>query len=148
MKQKRTFSFSDVKSLIARHNEIENKLEELKITEQKYNDKIKKTTGLYSASEVLKILKDIPIEEVNRDKKGIRVKALRENGFTNYADIFTVSKYQIASVRADTAAKTTKLKLSADNRTADTTKIVMAITQYQRASKLSNEAILLYEQNI
>ena len=87
-----------------------------------------------------------------------------ENGFTNYADIFTVSKYQIASVRgisedgayrikkivseaADTAAKTTKLKLSADNRTADTTKIVMAITQYQRASKLSNEAILLYEQN-
>ena len=164
MKQKRTFSFSDVKSLIARHNEIENKLEELKITEQKYNDKIKKTTGLYSASEVLKILKDIPIEEVNRDKKGIRVKALRENGFTNYADIFTVSKYQIASVRgisedgayrikkivseaADTAAKTTKLKLSADNRTADTTKIVMAITQYQRASKLSNEAILLYEQN-
>ena len=54
MKQKRTFSFSDVKSLIARHNEIENKLEELKLTEQKYNDKIKKTTGLYSASEVLK----------------------------------------------------------------------------------------------
>ena len=45
------------------------------------------------------ILKDIPIEEVNRDKKGIRVKALRENGFTNYADIFTASKYQIASVR-------------------------------------------------
>lgn len=76
-----------------------------------------------------------------------------------------MKKYQIASVRgisedgayrikkivseaADTAAKTTKLKLSADNRTADTTKIVMAITQYQRASKLSNEAILLYEQNI
>lgn len=164
MKQERTFSFSDVKSLIARHNEIENKLEELKLTEQKYNDKIKKTTGLYSASEVLKILKDIPIEEVNRDKKGIRVKALRENGFTNYADIFTASKYQIASVRgisedgayrikkivseaADTAAKTTKLKLSADNRTADTTNIVMAVTQYQRASKLSNEAILLFEQN-
>ena len=44
MKQKRTFSFSDVKSLIARHNEIENKLEELKLTAQKYNDKIKKTT--------------------------------------------------------------------------------------------------------
>lgn len=89
-------------------------------------------------------MKDIPIEEVNRDKKGICVKALRENGFTNYADIFTASKYQVDSVRgisedgayrikkivfeaADTAAKTTKLKLSADNRTADTTKIVMAV---------------------
>ena len=41
MKQKRTFSFSDVKSLIARHNEIENKLEELKITEQNIMTKLK-----------------------------------------------------------------------------------------------------------
>jgi len=112
----------------------------------------------------LKILKEIPIEEINRDRKGIRVKALRENGFTNYADVFTASMYQISAIRgisedgayrikhivsdvADTAAKTTKLKLSADNRTPYTTKLVMAVSKYQRAKQISSESAKLYDQN-
>ena len=112
----------------------------------------------------MKILKEIPIEEINRDRKGIRVKALRENGFTNYADVFTASMYQISAIRgisedgayrikhivsdvADTAAKTTKLKLSADNRTPYTTKLVMAVSKYQRAKQISSESAKLYYQN-
>ena len=112
----------------------------------------------------MKILKEIPIEEVNRDRKGIRVKALRENGFTNYADVFTASMYQISAIRgisedgayrikhivsdvADTASKTTKLKLSADNRTPYTTKLVMAVSKYQRAKQISSESAKLYDQN-
>lgn len=112
----------------------------------------------------MKILKEIPIEEINRDRKGIRVKALRENGFTNYADVFTASMYQISAIRgisedgayrikhivsdvADTAAKTTKLKLSADNRTPYTTKLVMAVSKYQRAKQISSESAKLYDQN-
>ena len=164
MKQKKTFSFSDAKKIVFQHREIKNRILELQEAEEKYNYEIKKATEHYSASEVLKILKEIPIEEVNRDRKGIRVKALRENGFTNYADVFTASMYQISAIRgisedgayrikyivsdvADTAAKTTKLKLSADNRTPYTTKLVMAVSKYQRAKQISSESAKLYDQN-
>ena len=66
---------------------MKNRILGLQEAEEKYNYEIKKATDHYSASEVLKILKEIPIEEINRDRKGIWVKALRENGFTNYADV-------------------------------------------------------------
>lgn len=164
MKQKKTFSFADAKKIVFQHREIKNRILELQEAEEKYNYEIKKATEYYSASEVLRILKEIPIEEVNRDRKGIRVKALRENGFTNYADVFTASMYQISAIRgisedgayrikhivsdvADTAAKTTKLKLSADNRTPYTTKLVMAVSRYQRAKQISSESAKLYDQN-
>lgn len=164
MKQKKTFSFSDAKKIDFQHREIKNRILEFQEAEEKYNYEIKKATEHYSASEVLKILKEIPIEEVNRDRKGIRVKALRENGFTNYADVFTASMYQISAIRgisedgayrikhivsdvADTASKTTKLKLSADNRTPYTTKLVMAVSKYQRAKQISSESAKLYDQN-
>lgn len=164
MKQKKTFSFSDAKKIVFQHREIKNRILELQEAEGRYNCEIKKATEHYSASEVLKILKEIPIEEINRDRKGIRVKALRENGFTNYADVFTASMYQISAIRgisedgayrikhivsdvADTAAKTTKLKLSADNRTPYTTKLVMAVSKYQRAKQISSESAKLYDQN-
>ena len=164
MKQKKTFSFSDAKKIVFQHREIKNRILELQEAEGRYNCEIKKATEHYSASEVLKILKEIPIEEINRDRKGIRVKALRENGFTNYADVFTASMYQISAIRgisedgayrikhivsdvADTAAKTTKLKLSADNRTPYTTKLVMAVSRYQRAKQISSESAKLYDQN-
>lgn len=39
------------------------------------------------AQEVLKVLDDIPIEEINRDKRGFRVKALRDYGYRSIADI-------------------------------------------------------------
>lgn len=164
MKQKKTFSFSDAKKIVFQHREIKNRILELQEAEGRYNCEIKKATEHYSASEVLKILKEIPIEEINRDRKGIRVKALRENGFTNYADVFTASMYQISAIRgisedgayrikhivsdvADTVAKTTKLKLSADNRTPYTTKLIMAVSKYQRAKQISSESAKLYDQN-
>ena len=42
--------------------------------------------------------KDIPIEEINRDKRGFRIKALRDYGYNSIADISTASVYTIASV--------------------------------------------------
>lgn len=50
------------------------------------------------AQEVLKVLSTIPIEEINRVKRGIRVKAIRDYGYRTIADISTASVYSIASV--------------------------------------------------
>ena len=59
---------------------------------------MKEASDALVAQEVLKVLADIPIEEINRDKRGIRVKALRDYGYRTIADISTASVYSIASV--------------------------------------------------
>lgn len=151
---RKKFSSRNVQWLIQQYRYLEEKLSEIRKGEDTYRAEIKRATEHYSANEVLKLLKEIPIEEVNRDKKGIRVKALRESGFTNYADIFTASTYQLSAVRgissdsaylikrivasaADTASSTIKLKLSVDNRTVDTSNLVKAITRYQKVKEIS-----------
>lgn len=53
------------------------------------------------------MMEDIAVEELNRDKKGIRVKALRDHGYNNYADILTARDYDLSAVRGiseDTAS--------------------------------------------
>ena len=109
------------------------------------------------AQDVINVLKTIPVEEINRDKSGIRVKALRESGFSNIADLFAASVYQIASVRGiseDTAhtvkrlsnqiiarvQKETKLKLSVDNKTKEATNLVSTIYAYRKAMEIIEEA--------
>ena len=50
------------------------------------------------AQEALQVLKEIPIEEINRDKRGFRIKALKDHGYHTIADISTASVYSIASI--------------------------------------------------
>ena len=108
-------------------------------------------------------MEKIPVEEVNRDKHGIRVKALRDSGYVTYADMLTSSIYQLAAIRgisedgariikrivseaADKASTTTKLRLSADNRTEDMTRLITAVSQYQQAKPLAEESNRLSQQ--
>lgn len=150
----RKFSFSDARKLFQRHQELQNRIHELEETSEKYRVSVKEATERYIAIEVLKLMRDIPVEEVNRDKRGIRVKALRDSGYSTYADIFTASVYQLASVRgisedgahvvkkivsnaSITARKTIKLKLSVDNKSAETTRLVLEISKYQKAQELT-----------
>ena len=109
------------------------------------------------AQDVVNVLKTIPVEEINRDKNGIRVKALRESGFSNIADLFVASVYQIASVHGiseDSAytikrlsnqiiarvQKEAKLKLSVDNKTKEATNLVLTIYAYRKAMETIEEA--------
>lgn len=145
----RPFSSKDAKRLIDKHCELKTKLSEAKIYTELYKSGITKASDTLVAQEVLKILKDIPIEEINRDKRGFRVKALRDYGYKTVADIATASVYTIASVYGiseDTAYSIknvvndivtkarlgVKIRLSADNRTTGATELVTAISKYKR----------------
>lgn len=92
-------------------------------------------------------LKDIPIEELNRDKKGFRVKTLRDNGYTSVADIERAPLSTLANVNgisneaavaikqasaeiAKLSAKSVHLKLNSDNKSAAATALVGAVSKY------------------
>ena len=160
---KRSFSSSDAKNISQQCQKIQEALNEIAKSDAIYRESIQQEANRYVATQVLKLMEKIPVEEVNRDKHGIRVKALRDSGYVTYADMLTSSIYQLAAIRgisedgariikrivseaADKASTTTKLRLSADNRTEDMTRLITAVSQYQQAKPLAEESNRLSQQ--
>lgn len=94
----RPFSTTDVKRIIETHQQISQKLDSAATMVEKYRSKVSSAADTLVANEVLNVLKDIPVEEINRNKRGFRVKALRDHGYQTIADLATSSVYSIASV--------------------------------------------------
>ena len=131
---------------------------------EKYRTKAKAASDALVAQEVLKVLADIPIEGINRDKRGIRVKALRDYGYRTIADISTASIYSIASVHGisedaaysiksivndivSKARQGVKIRLSTDNRSREATVLVLALSQFRRSQRVADECGQLLNKN-
>ena len=89
----RPFSVAYAKRIIEEHREIIEKLNSAPATIEQYKEEIEKSTEELVAKEVLSMLREIPIEEINRDKRGFRVKALRDHGYTTLADVASASVF-------------------------------------------------------
>ena len=107
-------------------------------------------------------LNNIPVEELNRDKKGIRVKTLRDSGYKSIADIekATASKLsgingisleaavaikKISSEISKVTLQSTHLKLSADNKNPASTELVKAISKFLKLNETTDTCKILSE---
>jgi hypothetical protein len=159
---KRTFSCDDVKKISLRHQEIKSILSEIGQIDKKYRKNVEKAADEYINSEIIRVLKDIPVDELNKDKLGIRVKALRDEGILTYGEIFVLSASRLEDIRGISGEaaylikeifdkvvkevkKDVKLSLSIDKKTGFTNKIVLAISQYHRAKELAIEGRKLFD---
>lgn len=141
-----------VKELIQKNNSIVNNVNTLKESVKTAKEEIKKAVDYLVAQELIDLLRDIPVDEVNRDKKGIRVKSLRDAGYTNMADVYTASVYNLESVYgisedvaytlkrianeyAKKAQKGIKIKLSIDNKNKLATNVVKAVYVLREINK-------------
>ena len=160
----RPFSATDAKRVIQRHQNIIKQLNIAVSFADRYRNQVKEASDVLVAQEVLRVLDDIPIEEINRDKRGIRVKALRDYGYRSIADISSASVYTIASVHGisedaafsikrivdDFVSKTrqgTKIKLSSDIRSREATALVLALSRYHRSQLIADECRRLLNKN-
>lgn len=160
----RPFSSTDAKRIIERHQRTIEKLDNAVSSVEKYRTKAKDASEALVAQEVLRVLADIPIDEINRDRRGIRVKALKDYGYRTIADISTASVYSIASVRGisedaaysikrivndivSKARQGVKIRLSTDNRSQEATALVLALSQYRRSQKTADECRQLLNKN-
>ena len=150
----RLFSASDARHLISEHQSLLNRLRNAGKLAESYRSEIKDASDALVTQEVLKVLHDIPIDEINRDKRGFRVKALREHGYNTIADIAPASVYSIASVHGvseDTAysikdivndivnkaRQGIKIRLSTDNKTPESSRLVLAVSQYRKSQPVA-----------
>ena len=160
----RPFSSTDAKELLVWHRQTIDRLNRAEASREEYKKKVKNASDALVAQEVLKVLQDIPIEEINRDKKGFRVKALREYGYSTIADIAPVSVYTIASVRGisedaaysikkivndivSQAKQGIKIRISTDNQSEEATELVLALRQYHCSLSVSDECSKLLSSN-
>ena len=113
-------------------------------------------------------MRNIPIDEINREKKGFRIKALRDNGYQTIADIAPASVYTLSSIYGisddaaysikrvvdkivSTTRKGVKIKISADDKSAMTSQLVLAISRYKQSEAYIFECEKIYnnsKQNI
>ena len=94
----RSFTSADAKRLTEKHDKYISGLSAGKDAPQQYRADIVQAAKALAGQEVLNVLSGIPVEEINRERRGFRVKALRDSGFSTIADLAAASVYNIASV--------------------------------------------------
>ncbi len=160
----RPFSSKDAKRIIEDHQRLLSSLTDVASSSELLKQEVQKGAEALLTQEVLKVLKDIPIEEINREKKGIRVKALRDHGYNTIADIASASVYSIASVYGISedaaysirgivnnivakARQGIKIRLSSDSKTTAATKLVSSLSKYKNGKPITDECRILLEAN-
>ena len=146
----RDFSPGDVKRLLRVQTDTQNRLNQIISFADRLRAEVISAADNMAEESALDILKTIPVEELNRDKKGIRVKLLRDNGMNTLADIVKADAYHISAINgispegaraivqaardiAQRAKSGVKLRLSTDDKNPKSTALVTALCKYKRA---------------
>ena len=160
----RLFSSKDAANMIEDHAFLLEQLTEAIQIDTKYTDNIKKASDKLAARSLRSTLRGIPVEELNREKSGIRTKLLRDCGYCNMADLYVASEKAIADIKGigdetardikeyvyclvDEARKSVRISLSADRRSKTATSLVHAIAVYRKLLKAAKSARKLLREN-
>ena len=153
----RPFSSADAKYVINAHNEINATLSSAVQAADSYKEEVVKAIDDFIEEKVVAMLQEVPIDELNREKNGIRIKALKDKGYNTIGDIAHLTWGQLAyfnGISEDSAYTIrrivdnmidgtrdgVKLKLSADSKTPKADALVAAITRYQRGISVADRS--------
>ena len=119
-------------------------LEAAKTAVEQCTAQIKSCAAQMKAKEAMRVLREVPVDEVNRDKEGIRVKTLRDAGFNTMSDVHYASVQKLTDINgigeegaekikrialefAKQSVKTARIRLSEDDKSYEATNLVCAI---------------------
>ena len=160
----RPFSNYNAKSLVNEHRQIIKKLGEIKAALEKSCGDVRSAANALAAKEAGRLLRDIPVEELARTKKGIRVKTLRDNGYNTIEDIRKASVHKLTAINGISeeaavqilqavqeitaaVAKGAKIRLSADDRSEEPTALVLALAKCMKLTPIAKSAEELLSEN-
>ena len=135
--------------LIASHRSLISDLVAANNEYQSLRSEVKQASDALATQEVLQVLKGVSIDEINREKKGFRVKTLREHGYHTIADIATTSVHTLASIHGisedsayeirrtvnaiiEASRQGVKIKLSEDNKSKVATRVIVAVSKLRK----------------
>ena len=139
----------DAKYVITQHQTLLSGLQNAVKLGGQMRQAIKDSSDALAMQAAVKTLREIPVEELNRQKRGIRVKVLKDRGYCTMADLHAASVHALAAVNGisdegavtikqltrdivETVRRATKIKLSLDDRNKAATCLVQAISKFHR----------------
>ena len=145
----RSYSSGEVKRLQQKYRDLYARFAQLDGLAQRCRTEIQTACTRLAGEKSAGILSTIPVDELNRDKKGIRVKSLHDAGFHTIADVLRANPFQISAINgispeganeikraaaamAQTAQSGYKISLSADDKNPSSTALVTALCKYKR----------------
>lgn len=152
----------DIKKLIQYHQDNLALLKEGVSEEEKYRQEVSHQAMHLIQKEVFGILQTIPVEEVNRDKHGFRVKALKAAGYNTIADVAAASVGNLASVYGvsenqayaikgvvneitNKASQDVKIRLNQDKKTDESTALVEAVSKYRKSKEVAGKCAIIID---
>lgn len=104
----------------------------------------------FAHAEMITALRNVPVDELNTVKSGIRIKTLKDAGYGNVADIYssTISNLEaINGISYDAAVVIKKVSQDIAQRTLSTTKIKLSIDNKNKYSSALVESIYTYRKS-
>lgn len=159
----RPIDSKSAKQLLSLHKVFLQSLKTVSSSTDKYSDNINSLCRSLLDSETQKILRNTPVEELNRDKRGFRTKTLRDNGYGTIADLYGVAVSKLAQLsgisdEAAVAIKTSvdqlakaakdsaKIRLSTDDKNPLATELVVTVSKYLQLSALAEKSAALHKE--
>ena len=94
----RSYSSKEVKALQRKYKELYAKFSQLDNLKERSRSQIQAAASKIAANSSADILRDIPVDELSRHKKGLRVKLLHDAGIHTVADVIKASPFALSSI--------------------------------------------------
>lgn len=144
----RPFTSTDIEQLIEKHKNIVHDLKNTENIFKQYTTEIIETADVLVKQETIKIIKEIPIEEIAKYKNGLQIETLRKYGFKSFWDIYNASIYDITKIEVisnneakfikqlvdklfEQYSKNIKIRISEDNKSPIITKLIVSLNKYK-----------------
>lgn len=158
----RSFTKQDARQLSDEHNALMNDLREIINLREKLKMDIVSAADYLLNAEVYRILSGIPVDELNRDGAGLRIKSLKDAGYNTIADTYSATNIRLANVNgispegagiiknisqryANQVRGGVRIKLSADNKTQGTTALVNLLYKYSKINPVCDDTVGLLD---
>ncbi len=138
----------EFRDIIAKADQINAAYSALNRQVRPLKDNIRRAIDVLKNEETLRILDTMSVDELSKEYSGIRYKALKDTGYTAIGRIYSANESDLSAIRGisdETAVhlkeivtdiyhstfESTRLKLSADNKTFASTELIKAVYAYQ-----------------
>lgn len=91
-------SAKDAKICIEEHEKLLAQLEDISKRENESVEAIVKASDDLMNGEINKILKNLSVDELNRNKNGFRIKTLKDSGYNTIYDILNSSSFSLSRI--------------------------------------------------
>lgn len=159
----RKFSRKDVQKLINFHESVIEQLTPIQQDLPISRKQVENSARSMAATAVREKMIRMPVEELNRNKNGIRVKMLRENGYTRVGQLTGIDANSLKVLHGfseDSAYKIVnqvnriqksiqedyKIRISADYKTIQSDQLILAIYRYNCLKTISEDVDRIFQE--